>query len=244
MLKPLATFSSQKFTVINRLIIKLGDGCQSSLCILQEQLPLIFRITVIETTTLPDGTYEVNATIFHEKAQLDVQWNSIQLDNKLSIGQLVSIRWKGKLATQSGKIVISRLVSVNSARADVSLFDTVPHVWCRNRSIMQRMAKLIALLSDEYKHVFNTIFWSSKTFHALISSQSFISTMQLCERVMKCEYKFFINIDQSVLILLINALNMPLLHEAIIKQIVETKISRKDDVKSECWTTLLMSLDY
>lgn len=244
MLKPLSTFSPQKFTVIDRLIIKLGDGCQSSLCILQEQLPLIFRITAIETTALPDGTYEVNATIFHEKAQLDVQWSTSLLDNKRSIGQLVSIRWKGKLATQSGKIVISRLVSVDSARADISLIDTVPHEWCRNRSIMQRMAKLIALLSDEYKNVFNTIFWSSKTFHELISSQSFISTIQLCERVMKCEYKYFINIDQSVLILLINGSNKQSLHEVIIEQIVETKVSRKNDAKSECWTTLLMSLDY
>lgn len=244
MLKTTATFTAQKFSVIDRLIIKLGDAQQPSLCILQEQLPLMFRITAIETNELKDGTYEISATIFHEKAQLDVQWNSTLLDTGLSIGQLVSVRWKGKLATHSGKIVISRLVSVDSAKAFVSLFDTVPHEWCRNRIIIQRMAKLIELLSEEYKHVFNTIFWNSKIFFNLISSQSFVSTLQLCERVIKCEYKFFMNIDQSVLMLLINASNEQSLHEVIIEQIVETKISRKDDVKSECWTTLLMSLDY
>jgi hypothetical protein len=244
MLNPSTTFTAQKFTVIDRLIIKLGDAEQTSLCILQEQLPLIFRITAIETNELKDGTYEVSATIFHEKAQLDVQWNCAVLDIGLSIGQLVSVRWKGKLATHSGKIVISRLVSADYVKAYVSLFDTVPHEWCRNRILIQRMAKLIELLSEEYKHVFNTIFWNSKIFCNLISSQSFVSTLQLCERVIKCEYKIYMNIDQSVIILLINAENMQSLHEVIIEQIVEAKMSRKDDIKSECWTTLLMSLDY
>ncbi|MGZ8983895.1 MAG: hypothetical protein ACXW11_08065 [Methylotenera sp.] len=37
MLKPLSTFIQQKFTVIDRLIIKLGDGLQSSLCHLATQ---------------------------------------------------------------------------------------------------------------------------------------------------------------------------------------------------------------
>ena len=56
MLKPVTAFVPKKLTVIDRLIIKLGDSQQSSLCILQEQLPQIFRITAIEATLLSDST--------------------------------------------------------------------------------------------------------------------------------------------------------------------------------------------
>lgn len=244
MLKPLSTFIPQKLTVIDRLIIKLGDGHQSSLCILQEQLPLIFRITAIETIALPDGTYEVCATVFHEKVQLDVQWNTSLPDNRLVAGQLVSVRWKGKLAEQSGKIIISRLAPIDTPSSYVNLLDTIPAAWCQDRAILQRAAKLIELLSEEYKNVFNAIFWNRKILFELISSPSFISTIERCERVMKCEYKFFFNIEQTVLMLLVNASSKHSVSEMIIEQIVEANITEKHGVKSECWTTLLMSLDY
>lgn len=244
MLKPLPTFIPQKLTVIDRLIIKLGNGHQDSLCILQEQLPLIFRITAIQTSALPDGTYEVSATIFHEKAQLDVLWTTSLLNNRLDIGQLVSIRWKGKLAEQSGKIVISRLAVVETPSSYVNLLDTIPVAWRQDRKTLQRARKLIELLYAEYKKILNTIFWNSKILYELVSSPSFISTIERCERVMKCEYKFFINIDQTVLMLLVNASSKQSVSEVIIEQIVEANITEKHGVKSECWTMLLMSLDY
>lgn len=244
MLKPISAFVPKKLTVIDRLIIKLGDGQQSSLCILQEQLPQIFRITSIECTLLPDSTYEINASIFHEKAQLDVKWNASQLDSRLSVNQLVSIRWKGKLAENSGKIIISRLAPVHTPSTSVNLLDTIPPTWCQNREGLQRTRKLVDLISAEYKNVLNTIFWNSNSLYALVSSPSFISTIQRCERVMKYEYKFFINIEQTVLMLLVNASSKQSVSEVIIDQIVEAKITQKHSEKSECWTTLLMSLDY
>lgn len=133
MLKPISAFVPKKVTVIDRLIIKLGDDQQSSLCILQEQLPQIFRITAIKCTLLPDNTYEINASIFHEKAQLDVQWNTSQMDNRLAVDQLVSIRWKGKLAESYGKVIISRLAPIETPTASVNLLDTIPAAWCTNR---------------------------------------------------------------------------------------------------------------
>ncbi len=244
MLKPISAFTAQKFTVIDRLIIKLGEEQQSSLCMLQEQLPLIFRITTIEATVLPNGAYEISATIFHEKAQLDVQWESSTPDARLAIGQLVTVRWKGKLSTHMGHLVISRLVPASAPNSHASLFNTVPVEWCKDRPILQRAAKLVELLPEEYKSIFNTIFWNSNTLYELVSSPSFKSTVENCERVLKSEYRFFINIDQSVIMLLINASNQQSVHEVIIEQIVEAKITHKDDVKSECWTSLLMSLDY
>lgn len=109
---------------------------------------------------------------------------------------------------------------------------------------MQRARKLGELLSKEYKNVLNTIFWNSKSLYALVSSPSFISTIERCERVMKCEYKFFIDIEQTVLMLLVNASSKQSVSEVIIDQIVEANITEHHGVKSECWTTLLMSLDY
>lgn len=244
MLKPISTFVPKKLTVIDRLIIKLGNGQQSSLCLLQEQLPQIFRVTAIEATLLPNNTYEINASIFHEKAQLDVQWNAQQLDNRLAVNQLVSIRWKGKLAENSGKILISRLAPVVTSSTSVNLLDTIPPAWRQYIEGLQRTRKLVDLLSAEYRKVFNTIFWNSDSLHALVSSPSFISTIERCERVMKCEYKFFIDIEQTVLMLLISATSKQSISEVIIDQIVNANISDKQSDRGGYWTTLLMSLDY
>ncbi|PPC96542.1 MAG: hypothetical protein CTY32_04310 [Methylotenera sp.] len=244
MLKPITAFVPKKLTVIDRLIIKLGDSQQSSLCILQEQLPQIFRITAIEATLLTDSTYEINASIFHVKAQLDVQWNASQLDSRLSINQLVSIRWKGKLYESSGKIIISRLAPIEAPYESVNLLDTLPTAWCQNREEIQRLGKVVDLLSSNYKKVFNTIFWNSNTFYGLISSPSYISTIERCERVMKFEYKFFIDTEQTVLMLLINAISKQSISEVIIDQIVLANTMEKHGVKSEFWSTLLLSLDY
>lgn len=244
MLKPISAFVPNKLTVIDRLIIKLGDSEQSSLCMLQEQLPQIFRITAIKATLLPDRTYEINASIFHEKAQLDVQWNASQLDSRLTVNQLVSIRWKGKLAENSGKIIISRLAPVITPSTSVNLLDTVPPAWRQDREELQRLRKLIDLLSVEYRKIFNTLFWNSNSLHALVSSPSFISTIERCESVMKCEYKFFIDIEQTLLILLVNATSKQSVSEVIIDQIVDANITDKQSDRGGYWTTLLMSLDY
>jgi hypothetical protein len=244
MLKPISAFVPKKLTVIDRLIIKLGDGEQSSLCMLQEQLPQIFRITEIECTLLPNNTYEINASIFHEKAQLDVQWNTPQVDSRLAVNQLVSIRWKGKLSENSGKIIISRLAPLDTPSVLVNLLDTIPATWCKNREILQRARKLFDLLSAEYKKVFNTIFWNSNNLYGLLSSPSFISTIERCERLMKCEYKFFIDIEQTVLMLLVNASPRQSVSEVIIDQIVDANITDRLAERGRCWTTLLMSLEY
>lgn len=244
MLKHIATFTAQKFTVIDRLIIKLGDAQQSSLCILQEQLPTVFRITALEPNLLNDGTYEISATIYHDKAQLDVLWHAPQPDSRLSVGELVSIRWKGKLSSHLGQIVISRLVPSITPNAHVSLFKTVPAAWCKDRAIVERAAKLVGLLPEEYHLVLNTLFWNGKALHALISSPSFSSIIERCESVMKNEYKFFINLDQTILMLLIHASDKQAINEKIIDQIVETRMTQNGAASSECWTTLLQSLDY
>lgn len=244
MLKPFSAFTAKKFNVIDRLIIKLGDEQQSSLCMLQEQLPLIFRITMIEATVLPNGTYEISATIFHEKAQLNVQWESSTLNARLAIGQLVTVRWKGTLSTHMGQLVISRLMPATTPNLYVNLFNTVPVEWCLDRAILQRAAKLVELLPKEYKSIFNTIFWKSNTLYELVTSPSFKSTVENCERVLKCEYRFFINIDQAVIMLIINASTKQSVQAVIVEQIVEAKITHKDSVKSEYWSPLLMSLDY
>lgn len=221
MLKPVTAFVPKKLTVVDKLIIKLGDSQQSSLCILQEQLPQIFRITAIEAKLLSDSTYEINASIFHEKAQLDVQWNASQMDSRLSVNQFVSIRWKGKLSESSGKIVISRLVAVNTPSTVVNLLDMVPLAWQQDREVLQRLRKLVDMLSTEYRKMFNTIFWNSDSLHIVITSPSFISTIERCERVMKCEYRFFIDIEQTVLMLLVNATSKQSVSEVIIDQIVD-----------------------
>lgn len=262
MLKTNSTFSAKSVTIIDKLIIKLGDSNQPSLCLLQEQMPLIYRITKIVTSVNNDGSYETTAQIFHEKAVLEVQWNSPIWDTRLSDNDLVSVRWKGKLTTNNENIVISRLVPISSVQPLVNVFDTVPNDWCKDRALISRVKKLFEVLSTEYKNVFNTIFWDSNRLFSLVNSNSFISAVENCERVMKYQYRGIFDIDKSVIILLLNTLipyrncnslganltNNELrivpLHEFLFEKVMEAKIVLKDKSKAECWTELLRSLDY
>ena len=244
MLKPNPTFSAEKVTIIDRLIIKLGNANQPSLCMLQEQLPLIFRITNIQSTVIEDGTYETTAQIYHEKAVLDVQWNSAFMDTRLSIGQLISVRWKGKLTINTGHIIISRLVPIVSVQSHINLLDTIPNEWCKDRTLVSRAAKVTELFSVQYRNVFNTIFWDSKRLYSLVSSSSFISTIGNCEQVMKLHYKNYFDIEQAAILLLMNASAKNFMYEAILEKIAATKEIPQDDFKNEYWASLLIALDY
>ncbi|MGZ8271708.1 MAG: hypothetical protein ACXW1T_10860, partial [Methylophilus sp.] len=185
------------------------------------------------------------------------------MDTRLSIGQLVSVRWKGRLSINTGNIVISRLVPIVSVQSHINLLDTIPIEWCKDRSLVNRASKLIELFSAHYRNVFNTIFWDSKRLYTLVCSNGFMNTVENCERVMRYQYKSIFDIDKSAIILLLNALTTypneninsetkliknnsikNSLHEFIIEQIIEEKMIHKDDLKVECWTSLLMSLDY
>jgi len=61
---------------------------------------------------------------------------------------------------------------------------------------------------------------------------------------MKSEYRFFIDIEQTVLMLLVNASSKQSVSEVIIDQIVDASITDKQGDRGGCWTTLLMSLEY
>lgn len=238
------TFSAQKVTIIDRLIIKLGNANQPSLCMLQEQLPLIFRINNIQSTIIEDGTYKTTAQIYHAKAVLDVQWNSAFMDTRLSIGQLVSVRWKGKLTTNTGHIIISRLVPIVSVQSHINLLDTIPNEWCKDRSLVSRAAKVVELFSAHYRNVFNSIFGDSKRLYSLVTNSSFINTIENCEQVMKLHYKNYFDIEQAAILLLMNASAKNLMYEAILEKIAATKEIPQDDFKNEYWVSLLMSLGH
>ena len=244
MLKPNPTFSAEKVTIIDRLIIKLGNANQPSLCMLQEQLPLIFRITNIQSTVIEDGTYETTAQIYHEKAVLDVQWNSAFMDTRLSIGQLISVRWKGKLTINTGHIIISRLVPIVSVQSHINLLDTIPNEWCKDRSLVSRAAKVVELFSVQHRNVFNTIFWDSKRLYNLLSNRSFSNTIENCEQVMKLHYKNYFDIEQAAILLLVNTAAKNLMYEAILEKIAATKDMPKNDFNNEYWASLLIALDY
>ena len=244
MLNTNPTFSAQKVTIIDRLIIKLGDTNQPSLCTLQEQLPLIFRITNIQSTIIEDGTYKTTAQIYHAKAILDVQWSSAFMDTRLSIGQLVSVRWKGKLTTNTGHIIISRLVPIVSAQSHINLLDTIPNEWCKDRSLVSRAAKVTELFSAHYRNVFNSIFGDSKRLYSLVTNSSFSNTIENCEQVMKLNYKNYFDIEQAAILLLMNSSAKNLMYEAIVEKIAETKEMSKNDINKKYWASLLIALDY
>jgi 3'-5' exoribonuclease len=185
--------SKDDIKVIDRLIMRLASPHSPSLCMLIEQLPLIFRVVAIESKSTKDNKHEVVAEIFHEKASLRVKWVADYLDTRLITGCLVSIRWKGQAFCEHGAILISRLVLVDGLTNGVIIFETVPNQWVKDRSLIGRAITIQHQLPPRYQKLINGILWDQKRFrqflnfpsslqhHHAIPHGNLIHTLEVCE---------------------------------------------------------------
>ncbi len=140
-----------------------------------ELMPKIFRLTSIQQTVFDARHTDCTATLFHNKAQLKVKWHARHPDHRLKPNLLVSPRWTGKPNCQGGAITISRLVPMERPEPEENLFETIPSGWVRDGELLQQAAKLIAILPNSYKCLFNAIFWDGDRFRRFCKAPASMS---------------------------------------------------------------------
>lgn len=188
---------SRDVQIVDRLIMRLASQTSPSLCMLIEQLPLIFRVVAIESRLTESNQYEIITEIFHEQAGLRVKWTADHVDARLKKGCLVSIRWKGQTLCEQGAIIVSRLVLVDNPPNGFNIFETVPADWVRNRSLIQRAIGVQNKLPNHYQKLINGILWDQKRFwqflnypsslqhHHATQHGNLIHTIEVCELAQK-----------------------------------------------------------
>lgn len=143
--------------------------------VLPEYLPAIFRLTAYDHHPVTGNVIQFTASLFHEQASLRVTWTSRQLDSRLHVGALVSIRWLGRPTTFGGAIRISRLVLIEIPEASINLFSLVPSSWVPDRELVGQGKALVELLPRSFMHLFNAIFWDDHRFHRFLVGPSSMS---------------------------------------------------------------------
>lgn len=203
---------TQDVKVVDRLIMRLATQTSPSLCMLIEQLPLIFRVVEIDSQETANGKHEIVAEIFHENASLRVKWLADTYDARLKKGCLVSIRWKGQTVCELGAIIISRLVLVDQPPSGLNIFETVPIDWVKDRSLIQRAISVQSKMPHRYQKLINGILWEDKRFwqflnypsslqhHHAIAHGNFIHTLEVCELAQKVALNKNVNVPLLILI--------------------------------------------
>ena len=134
-------------------------------------LPWLYRIIDLQKSALPQGGFKFRAQLFHEKASIAVTWVNSKPDERLTAGSLVTPRWTSKAVCTQGQTVINRLLPVTSPGL-VNLFETVPHEWVSERTLIREIRQLTESLPDHYIKLLNGIFWDYKRFYRFVIGPS------------------------------------------------------------------------
>lgn len=139
------------------------------ICIMN--LPWLYRVLQIDHQQLSGRQFQYRATLFHDKATLTVSWVQHQVDVRLETGCLVSPRWISKTICEQGQIIINRLLPVTSPSL-VNVFETVPHEWVADRSLINDAKMLVDLLPDYFKRLLSGIYINHKRFYRFLVGPS------------------------------------------------------------------------
>jgi len=81
----------------------------------------------------------------------------------MKVDSLVSIRWKLPVVCADGAIQVCRLVLLERPE-NISLFDTVPFDWVKNRALVKRAKAEHDALPDNMRTLINAILWNGTRF--------------------------------------------------------------------------------
>ncbi|MDE2254766.1 MAG: HD domain-containing protein [Betaproteobacteria bacterium] len=175
-------------------------------------LPQIFRLTSLHVRRDDHGEATLTAHLFHERAQLKVRWTARKVDPRLCAGLLVGPRWTGPASSLDGCLRIARLAIMDRPVAALSLFDTVPPGWVRERSLVQRAHALLAELPASYHRLFHAVLWEDDRFRGFCigpssmhghhngTSGNLRHTVEVAEQVRAlCAERLYVHRDLAVL---------------------------------------------
>lgn len=134
-------------------------------------LPWVYRLTKIETTLMPNGGFQCNGELFHEKATIGVTWlcdKDCEIPHRHSI---VTPEWASSTISLDGMVIIKGLKLLRDI-SQVNLFDTVPYEWIKDRNLVTAAKQLVSTLPVYFVELFNGIFWEYRRFHRLVVGPS------------------------------------------------------------------------
>lgn len=141
-----------------------------------DTLPGIYR--VVSTSCVPtrnERGVEYRVELYHDKAQMTVQYTRSQPDVRLKVNMLVSVPWKLPAVSLKGAIQISRLVILEHPIKGINLFESVPPRWVKDRALIRQAREVLDALPNDQQHLVVAILWDGKRFRQFCESPSSIS---------------------------------------------------------------------
>jgi 3'-5' exoribonuclease len=160
----------------------------------QAALPFYFRLTSLVRLPAKRGKGVRNqATLYHDDAELTVNWTSAFVDTRLKRGCYVALRG-ARRGPKDGGLNIDRLERIDKPLAALNPFQTVPTTWFSDRDAIQRAIQLWERLDRPLQHLFNAVMWDGGRFlrfltgpattadYPWIPGQNLRHTVQVAER--------------------------------------------------------------
>lgn len=127
-------------------------------------MPQVMRIVSLTRTIDGSGPIHNQATLYHERCTLRVDWVTQHVDARLHRHGLVTIRHALTSRCADGALRIQRLLPADRPMPSINLFETVPPNWVKDRDLVARAAALWEALPRPLAHLVNAIFWDSQRF--------------------------------------------------------------------------------
>jgi len=135
-------------------------------------MPRLFRLASLTRTPLNGSIYQMEASVYHDRASLCVSWTVRQPDTRLKEGVLVSPRYLLNAVSSDGSLRIHRLVMIEQPIHTENLFHTALPAWVPNRDLIRRASLLFEQLDLGYKELLNGVLWDAEIFHGFCTGPS------------------------------------------------------------------------
>lgn len=127
-------------------------------------LTKLYRVVDINSRLDDSKRILKGAVLLNDTVSINVSWVESNPTNSVCQGDIVSIRALLPLKSLNGCIEISRLVKYQQPMSSINLFDTVPHNWVKDRSLIKRASEIINNLAEPHRLLINAIFWDAGRF--------------------------------------------------------------------------------
>jgi 3'-5' exoribonuclease len=177
-----------------------------------ELLSRLYRVVEINSKLNDSNSFLNEAVLINDNISIKVSWIEKNSASCICQGDIVSIRVLLPIKSTNGCIQINRLAKYQQPVSSINLFDTVPHNWVKDRSLVKRASELINNLAEPHRLLFNAIFWESGRFERFCKQPSSMighhsepngnlkHTIEVAEEMRQlCLTRDYANIDLGVL---------------------------------------------
>lgn len=161
-----------KVTVTGQISPEITSSNDSHDEITTALLGKLYRVIEINTKLEDCNRSSKDAVLMHDAISIKVNWLETNSANNVSQGDIVSIRALLPLKSLDGSVRINKLVKYQQPISSISLFDTTPHNWVKDRGLIKRASELTNDLSEPHRLLFNAIFWEAGRFERFCKQPS------------------------------------------------------------------------